>query len=62
MNKQDKDELTKQIAEQSALIDRLVLKKKSLDKETDKLKNIIKKELDKLELLTAKRWPSKKIQ
>ena len=62
MNKQDKDELTKQIAEQSALIDRLVLKKKSLDKETDKLKKIIKKELDKLELLTAKRWPSKKIQ
>ena len=62
MNKKEKDELTLQIADKSALIDRLVAKKKAHDKEGDKLKKIIKKELDQLELLTAKRWPSKKVQ
>jgi hypothetical protein len=61
MTKEEKDLLTKQISEQNELIDRLVDKKKFHDKEGDKLKRIIKKELDKLEIMTVKRWPPKKI-
>ncbi len=61
MTKEEKTLLTKQISEQGELIDRLVAKKKFHDKEGDKLKKIIKKELDKLEDLTVKRWPPKKI-
>ena len=59
MTKEDKAKLAKEISEKSAMIDRLTKQKILHDKESDKLRKIIKKELDKLEALTAKRWPNK---